>query len=109
MDLVRPRRFEVWLVSLDPTVGVEIRKTRPCIVVSPDEMNRNLGTVIVAPLSSTVRSYPSRVRVRFQGRDGEAALDQLRAVDHRRLLKRLGTVSPDAARRLLDTLMEMFS
>jgi len=107
--VVSPRRFEVWLIALDPTIGVEIRKTRPCVVISPDEMNRHLGTVIIAPLTSTIRSYPMRVRIRFQSRDGEVALDQLRAVDRSRLLRRLGALSSDATHRVVETLVEMFS
>jgi mRNA interferase MazF len=107
--MVSPRQFDVWIIVLDPTVGAEIRKTRPCVVVSPDEMNNNLRTAIVAPLTSTVRAYPSRVRISFQGREGDVALDQLRAVDRSRLLKRTGTVSSDAKQRILGTLVEMWA
>src|SRR5437016_8544639 len=89
-----PRRDEIWLVSLDPTHGAEIQKTRPCLVVSPDEMNRCLQTVIIVPMTTTIRPYPTRVPVRFQGKSGQAALDQLRAVDKRRMVRKLGTVSP---------------
>jgi mRNA interferase MazF len=96
-------------VALDPTIGVEIRKTRPCVIVSPDEMNRHVRTVIAAPLTSTLRTYPMRVRMRFQGRDGDVALDQLRAVDRSRLLKRVGAVSADTSHNIVDTLIEMFS
>jgi mRNA interferase MazF len=109
VDLVSPKRFEVYLVSLDPTVGAEIRKTRPCVVISPDEANRHLQTVLVAPLTTTRRNYPSRVTLRFQGRDGEVALDQMRAVDTGRLAKRLGIVSSEAARRITATLLEYFA
>ena len=106
-----PRRDEVWLVSLDPTqgAGAEIQKTRPCLVVSPDEMNRYLQTVIVAPMTTAMRPYPTRVPVRFQGKSGQAALDQLRAVDRQRLVRKLGTVSPTAARPASAVLLEMFS
>jgi mRNA interferase MazF len=107
--MVSPRQFDVWIIVLDPTVGTEIRKTRPCVVVSPDEMNNNLRTAIVAPLTSMVRAYPSRVRISFQGREGDVALDQLRAVDRSRLLKRTGTVSSDAKQRILGTLVEMWA
>ena len=103
------KRFEVHLVSLDPTQGAEIRKTRACVVVSPDEANRHLQTVLVAPLTTTRRNYPSRVALRFRGRDGEVALDQMRAVDTARLARRLGTVSPEAARRITATLLEYFA
>jgi mRNA interferase MazF len=104
-----PRRDEVWLVSLDPTHGSEIKKTRPCLVVSPDEMNRYLQTVIVVPMTTTIRPYPTRVPVRFQGKSGQAALDQLRAVDRQRLVRKLGTVSPSAAQQASAVLIEMFS
>ena len=84
------KRLEVYLVTLDPTVGSEIRKTRPAVVVSPDEMNRHIGTVIVAPMSTKGRSYPSRVRCQFRGKEGQVVLDQLRAVDKSRLVRKLG-------------------
>jgi mRNA interferase MazF len=104
-----PRRDEVWLVSLDPTHGAEIQKTRPCLVVSPDEMNQYLQTVIVAPMTTAMRPYPTRVPVRFHGKSGQTALDQLRAVDRQRLVRKLGTVSPSAARQASAVLLEMFS
>ena len=104
-----PRRDEVWLVALDPTHGAEIQKTRPCLVVSPDEMNRHLQTVIVVPMTTSVRPYPTRVPVRFQGKSGQAAVDQLRAVDRQRLVRKLGTVSASAAQQASDVLLEMFS
>jgi mRNA interferase MazF len=107
--MVNPRRFEVFLVALDPTLGSEIRKTRPCVVVSPDEANNALDTVVVAPLTSTIRHYPTRVGVRFQRRNGEIAVDQLRALDKRRLVKKLGVISPDAQRNLTALLLEFFS
>ena len=83
------KRFEVYLVNLDPTVGSEIRKTRPCVVVSPDEMNRHIRTVIVAPTTTKGRPYPTRVSCEFEGKQGQAVLDQLRTVDKKRLAKRL--------------------
>ena len=104
-----PRRDEVWLVSLDPTHGAEIQKTRPCLIVSPDEMNRHLQTVIVVPMTTVIRPYPTRVAVRFQGKSGQAAIDQLHAVDKQRLVKKLGTISPAAAQYTSDVLLEMFS
>jgi mRNA interferase MazF len=107
--MVTPRRFEVYLVALDPTIGFEIRKTRPCVVVSPDEANNALDTIVAAPLTSTIRNYPTRVRVRFQKRNGEIAVDQLRALDKRRLVKKLGVISPDAQRSLAALLLEFFS
>ena len=103
-----PRRDEVWLVTLNPTQGAEIQKTRPCLVVSPDEMNQYLRTVIVAPMTSVVRAYPTRVPVNFQGKRGEVALDQLRSVDRQRLVRKLGTVSSTTADAAGSKLVEMF-
>ncbi len=107
--MVNPRRFEVYLVALDPTLGSEIRKTRPCVVVSPNEANDALDTVIGAPMTTTIRNYPTRVRVRFRQKSGEIAVDQLRALDKRRLIKKLGVISPDAQQRLLAVLSDFFS
>lgn len=104
-----PRRFDVWLVSLDPTVGSEIRKTRPCVVVSPDEMNGRIRTVIVAPMTSVGRGWPTRVALRFEGREGEVALDQLRTVDRARLVRRLGALEAETARAVADVLGRMFA
>ncbi len=108
MDVV-VNRFEVYLVNLDPTVGAEIQKTRPCVVVSPDEMNRHIVTVIVAPMTSQGRLYPTRVACTFEGRDGLIVLDQLRTVDKVRLVKRLGKLSQDEQTSVLRVLGEMFS
>ena len=102
-------RGEVHLVRLDPTLGSEIRKTRPCLVVSPDELNQNLRTVIVAPMTTGGQAYPWRVACRFQSRSGFVALDQLRTVDSERLVKRLGRLSGAATAEVLDTLQEMFA
>ena len=104
-----PRRFEVWLVSLDPTRGSETRKTRPCVVVSPDELNRNIQTVIVAPMTTATREYPTRVSLRFEGRDGQIVLDQIRTVDRTRLLRRLGALPGATGRRVCGVLVEMFA
>ena len=104
-----PQQDEVWLVTLDPTQGAEIQKTRPCLVISPDEMNEHLQTVIVAPMTTVKRPYPTRVEVRFQGKRGQIALDQLRAIDRKRLVRRLGTVPSSTAQSASDTLLEMFS
>src|SRR5882757_1077769 len=104
-----PRRDQVWLVALDPTQGIEIKKTRPCVVISPDEMNGNLHTTIVAPMTTVARAYPTRVDVRFQGKRGQIALDQLRAIDRKRLVRRLGTIPSTTAQAASDTLLEMFS
>lgn len=102
-------RFDVYLVALDPTLGSEIKKLRPCLIVSPDEANRHLATVIVAPMTTKGRDYPTRVACRFQGKQGQVALDQMRAVDKVRLVKRLGRVSPSVCGEVLATLAEMFA
>ena len=103
------RQFQVHLVALDPSRGSEIRKTLPCVIVSPDEMNRHIHTVIVAPMTTVTRSYPTRVPVTFQGKKGHVALDQIRTVDKARLVKRLGRVSPDTARAISSVLVETFT
>ena len=103
------KRFEVHLVNLDPTIGSEIAKSRPCVVVTPDEMNMNLNTVIVAPLTHTVKGWPSRVPSRFGAERGEVALDQLRAVDKRRLIRLVGNLDAKARRAIVETLGEMFA
>ncbi len=102
-------RFEVYLVRLDPSEGHEIQKTRPCVVISPDELNRHIATVIVAPMTTTRRAYPTRVPLRFQGKDGQIVLDQIRTVDKTRLVRRLGRVSETAARNVAAVLNEMFA
>lgn len=102
------RRFDVFVIALDPTVGREIRKTRPCLVVSPDEMNRHLATVIVAPMTTGGQPYPTRIRCRFGGKDGAIALDQIRAVDRSRLVRRLGRISSSSQEAVLATLAELF-
>ncbi len=103
------RRFDVWLIGLDPTQGSEIRKTRPCVVVSPDEMNRHVRTVIIAPMTSARRGYPTRVDITFQRRKGQVVLDQIRAVDKSRLVRKLGRLPEARARDVADVLVEMFS
>lgn len=102
-------RGDVHLVALDPTLGSEIKKTRPCLIVSPDELNQHLRTVIVAPMTTGGQAYPWRVACRFQNRTGFVALDQLRTVDTERLAKRLGRLSPATTTEVLDTLQEMFT
>lgn len=103
------RRFDVFLVSLDPTRGREIKKTRPCLIVSPDEMNQHIGTVIVAPMTTRGRDYPTRVPCTFQGKRGQVVLDQVRTVDKSRLVRRLGAVSAKAQNAVLRILQEMFA
>jgi mRNA interferase MazF len=102
-------RYDVVLVRLDPTQGSEIRKTRPCLIVSPDEMNRNISTVIVAPMTSKPRGYPTRADLRFQDVAGQVALDQIRTVDKRRLTRRLGRLAESEARAVADVLQQMFA
>jgi len=104
-----PKRDEVWLVALDPSKGTEIKKTRPCLVVSPDEMNEPLQTALVAPMTTTVRNYPTRVNVIFRNKPGQVAIDQLRSVDRQRLVRRLGTISSKAADEVSSVLVEMFT
>ncbi len=101
-------RGEIWLAALDPTVGGEIRKTRPCVVVSPPEMHDFLRTVTVAPMTTGSRPAPYRIAVRFGGKDGLVLLDQLRSLDKQRLVRRLGTVGGAALRLTLAALREMF-
>ena len=103
------KRFEVYLVNLDPTVGSEIKKTRPCLVVSPDEMNRFIRTVIVAPMTTKGTAYPTRVACRFQGKRGQVVLDQIRTVDKARLVKKLGRVDKQTQTDVLSILGEMFT
>jgi mRNA interferase MazF len=102
-------RFEVHLVALDPTVGREIRKTRPCLVVSPDELNHAISTAIIAPMTTKGRAYPTRVRCRFGGKSGHVVLDQIRTVDQSRLVKKLGRIDARTAQRVLDVLQELFA
>jgi mRNA interferase MazF len=109
MDLVTvPAYGQVWLVALDPAIGSEIRKTRPCVVVSPDELNRHLRTMIIAPMTTVVRTYPTRVTLRFADKQGQVALDQLRAIDRDRLVKKLGSLSSSTLDRIASVLVEMF-
>lgn len=102
-------RFKVYLVRLDPSEGHEIQKTRPCLVISPDEMNRSIATVIVAPLTTRGRPYPTRVPVTFQGKAGQIVLDQVCTVDRQRLVRRLGRIDRSTAAQVLATLSEMFA
>jgi len=102
-------RFEVYLINLDPTVGSEIKKTRPCLVVSPDEINHNIRTVIVAPLTTKGQPYPTRVPCRFKVKEGQVVLDQIRTVDRSRLIKKLGKLDDKTAAAVLDVLQEMFA
>ena len=103
------KRFDVFLVNLDPTIGHEIKKTRPCLIISPDEMNRNISTVIVAPMTTKGKKYPTRISCIFQGKKGQIILDQIRTIDKERLVKKLGVISKASQKKTLNILQEMFA
>jgi len=103
-----PPREEVWLIAPDPSQGSEIKKTRPFLVVSPNEMIESLQTTLVAPMTTTLRNYPMRLNMVFRGKAGQVALDQLRAIDRQRLDRRLGVITSRAAREVSSVLVEMF-
>ena len=103
------RRGEVYLVDLNPTRGSEIRKTRPCVIVSPDELNRHMSAYIVAPLTSGAHPYPFRIQCRFRGKAGYVVLDQIRAVDAGRLVRRMGRLTPSLQMKALSILQQMFA
>lgn len=103
------QRFDVYLVNLDPTIGSEIQKTRPCLIISPDEMNRYIRTRIIAPMTSKGRNYPTRVVCKFKGKSGQIVLDQIRTVDQKRLIKKLGKIDLEAQVSTINLLQEMFS
>ena len=103
------KRFEVYLVNLDPTVGSEIQKTRPCLIISPDEMNRHIATVMIAPMTTKGRAYPTRVACLFQGKEGQIVLDQIRTVDKTRLVRRLGLLAKETQQEVLATLADLFA
>lgn len=103
------RRFDVFLVGLDPTIGSEIQKSRPCLIISPDEMNRYIKTVIIAPMTTQGRKYPTRVACEFQGKQGQVVLDQIRTVDKSRLIRKLGRIDSQTEKKVLSVLHEMFS
>jgi mRNA interferase MazF len=103
------KRFDVYLVNLDPTVGSEIKKTRPCLVISPDEMNHNIRTVIIAPMTSAQKEYPTRVSCTFQKKKGQIVLDQLRTIDKIRLIKKIGTIDSKSQLGVISILQRLFS
>ena len=103
------KRFDVYLINLDPTSGHEIKKSRPCLVISPDEMNRYISTVIVAPMTTTGRDYPTRIPCVFQGKEGQVVIDQIRTVDKARLIKRLGKIGSQTQSEVFSVLAELFS
>jgi mRNA interferase MazF len=100
-------QYDVYLINLDPTIGHEIKKTRPCLVISPDEMNDNLQTVVISPMTTKSHDYPTRIRVDFQNKSGWIVLDQIRTVDKRRLTKRLGAIDKRVVQRVKSALKEM--
>ena len=103
------RQYEVYLINLDPTIGHEIQKTRPCVIISPDEMNRNIQTVIIAPMTTKSHDYPTRLKVRFLGKNGWVVLDQIRTVDKNRLVKRLGTMKDEEINEIKSLIKEMLA
>jgi mRNA interferase MazF len=102
-------RFEVWLVNLDPTIGSEIKKTRPCLIISPNEANIYLDTVIASPMTTILRKYPTRVNCSFQKKKGQVAIDQLRTLDKKRLVKKLGKLDIATCRKICTTLQSFFA
>ena len=102
-------RFEVYLINLDPTVGSEIQKTRPCLIISPDEMNKYIRTVIVAPLTSAGKDYPTRVSCKFKQKRGQIVLDQIRTIDKARLIKKLGSIDPETQLEVISVLQRLFA
>ena len=103
------KRFDVYLVNLDPTFGSEIQKTRPCLVISPDEMNRNIRTVIIAPMTSAQKEYPTRISCTFRKKQGQIVLDQVRTVDKARLIQKLGTIDSKAQLDVISVLQRLFA
>jgi mRNA interferase MazF len=102
-------RFDVYYVNLDPTIGSEIKKTRPGVIISPDEMNRHIRTVIIAPLTKVIRNYPTRINCIVEGRKGQIVLDQIRTIDKSRLIRKIDTLSGTTQKKVLSVLVEMFS
>jgi mRNA interferase MazF len=102
-------RFDIFLINLDPTVGSEIKKTRPCLIISPDEMNRYIKTVIVAPMTTAGKDYPTRVTCRFKDKEGQIVLDQIRTINKIRLIKRLGSIDPNTQGEVITVLQKLFA
>jgi mRNA interferase MazF len=103
------KRFDVYLINLDPTIGSEIQKTRPCLIISPDEMNLNIRTVIIAPMTSAKKEYPTRVSCTFRKKQGQIVLDQVRTVDKARLIQKLGTIDSKAQLDVISVLQRLFA
>ena len=102
-------RFDVYLINLDPTVGSEIKKIRPCLIISPDEMNRHIRTVIVAPMTTAGKEYPTRIPCTFKKKKGQIVIDQIRTIDKSRLIKRLGTIDPNTQLEVIAVLQRLFA
>ena len=102
-------RFDVYLTNLDPTVASEIQKTRPCLIISPDEMNRHIHTVIVAPMTTEGKDYPTRIKCRFKKKNGLIVLDQIRTIDKTRLIKNLGTLDAETQLKVISVLQRLFA
>jgi mRNA interferase MazF len=109
MEMVDTNRFDILLVSFDPSQGYEIKKTRPCVIVSPNEMNKYIKTIIVAPMTSRIKNYPTRIPVVFESKEGTIALDQIRTIDKSRIIRKLGTLDIKTATLVLEILGKMFS
>jgi len=102
-------RFDVYLINLDPTVGSEIQKTRPCLIISPDEMNRHIRTVIVAPMTTVCKDYPTWISCKFKKKKGQIVLDQIRTIDKTRLIKKLGSINPETQLEVISVLQRLFA
>ena len=102
------KQYEIFLIALDPTIGHEIKKTRPCVIISPDEMNDNIGTVIITPMTTKSHNYPSRIEIKFMKKDGWIILDQIRCIDKSRLVKKLGSIGDKEIKKVKETMKEMF-
>jgi len=102
-------RFDVCLINLDPAVGSEIQKTRPCLIISPDEMNRHIRTVIVAPMTTAGKDYPTRISCKFKKKKGQIVLDQIRTTDKTRLIKKLGSINPETQLEVISVLQRLFA
>jgi len=105
MDL---KQYQIVLVNLDPTIGTEIKKTRPCVIVSPNEMNKYLRTIIIAPMTTTARNYPTRVKVKHDNKDGWIVIDQIRTIDKRRIIKVLGKLKNSQIKKVKNVIKEAF-
>lgn len=103
------KRFEIYLINLNPTIGVEIQKKRPCLIISPDQINRHIKTVIIAPMTTKSRNFPTRIACEFEGKKGSIVLDQIRTVDKTHLIKKLGEIEDEIQRKVLEKLQEIFA